>query len=370
VLEYMSMNSVTLLLLVLIILIAIGIILMVIILQRLLNRPDTKADNFEHITLLQNQLQDLGRSLDERLSSSAHEMRHSLSTQLTSSQALIKEVTNRLLDVQKGLTESQESSKQVLTITQSLENLEKVLKNQKQRGSLGEAGLELILSNILPSASYELQYCFQDNQKCDAVIKAKEGLIPVDAKFSLDNYNRLIQEEDPIRREQIEKDFKADLKKRIDETAKYIRPQEGTLPFAIMYIPAEGIYYDLLINQVGTTKVNTRSLIEYAYRDRQVIIVSPTTFVAYLHTILQGFRAFQIEKSAVLIGERVEELKRHLKAFEDYHSKLGNALATTVNHYNASYKELGKIDKDVLRITGEKAGFDVVSLDKPQKDLE
>ena len=167
-----------------------------------------------------------------------------------------------------------------------------------------------------------------------------------------------MHEENEKRRAELENEFKNDLKKRIDETAKYIRPQEGTLPFALMYIPAEGIYYDLLINQVGAVKVNTRSLIDYAYRDKKVVIVSPTTLVAYLHTILQGFRSFQIEKSAELIGKRVEDLKRHLQAYEEYHGKLGKQLQTTVNHYNSSTKELDKIDKDVLRITGSGADLD------------
>ena len=112
----------------------------------------------------------------------------------------------------------------------------------------------------------------------DAVIITKEGIISVDAKFSLDNYNRLINEDDKERKAVLEKEFKNDLKKRIDETAKYIKPKDGTLPFAIMYIPAEGIYYDLLINEVGSVKVNTRSLIDYAYVDKNVMIVSPTTF--------------------------------------------------------------------------------------------
>ncbi len=319
----------------------------------------------DSLQLMQSQIIELTRTLDSRLSTSSTEMRESLLAQLNHSQTLIKDVTDRLVDVQKGLTESAESSKQVLGITESLQNLEKVLKNQKQRGNLGEAGLELILSNILPPGSYTNQYCFADGEIVDACIHCKDGIIPVDAKFSLDNYNRIIAETNDGAREILEREFKNDLKKRIDETAKYIRPQDGTLPFAIMYIPAEGIYYDLLINQIGTVKVNTRSLIEYAYKDKHVIIVSPTTFVAYLHTILQGFRAFQIEKSAEVIAKRVEELRRHLKAYEEYHDKLGNSLSTVVNHFNASNKELMKVDKDILKITGEGAELHALAIEKP-----
>ena len=157
-----------------------------------------------------------------------------------------------------------------------------------------------------------------------------------------------------------------DLKARIDETAKYVRPKDGTLPFAFMYIPAEGIYYDLLVNEVGSVKVNTRNLIDYAYNEKKVIIVSPTTFAAYLQSVLYGFKAFKIEESAKEIGKNVEVLGRHLNAYQDYYKKLGVALSTTVNHYNAGNKELGKIDKDVMKITGESADIDVgLLLDKP-----
>jgi DNA recombination protein RmuC len=188
----------------------------------------------------------------------------------------------------------------------------------------------------------------------------------VDAKFSLDNYRRLVDETDDVRRAELEKEFTSDLKKRIDETAKYVRTSDGTLPFAFMYIPAEGIYYDLLVNDVeGAVKVNARSLIDYAYKDKNVIIVSPTTFAAYLQSVLYGFRAFQIEERAKDIQKNVEMLSRHVGAFQEYYRKVGNSLSTTVNHFNAGYKELGKIDKDVFKITGDTADIEVAQLDKP-----
>jgi DNA recombination protein RmuC len=257
-----------------------------------------------------------------------------------------------------------ESTKQVFTIADQLQNLEKVLKNQKQRGNLGEAGLELILSNILPPTEYKLQYGFKNGEVVDAIITTKDGMIPVDAKFSLDNYSRLVNETDDERKAELERDFKNDLKRRIDETSKYIRPAEGTLPFAFMFIPAEGIYYDLLVNEVGATKVNTRSLIDYAYNEKKVIIVSPTTFAAYLQSVLHGFRAYKIEEGAVQIRKNVGELGKHLKAYEEYHTKLGKNLGTVVNQYNFSGKELKKIDKDILRITGDSAGLEPMLIEE------
>lgn len=320
----------------------------------------------------QSQLGSFMKTVDEKMGATNKEMQQAVHTQFSESQKLIRQINEQvernLLGVAKEMTTANETSKQVLSITDQLHNLEKVLKHQKQRGALGEAALELILSNILPPTAYKLQYQFKDGDMVDAVILTKDGMIPVDAKFSLDNYNRVVNESDETRKEELEKEFKNDLKKRIDETAKYVRPAEGTLPFAFMFIPAEGIYYDLLVNEVGSVKVNTRSLIDYASNEKKVIIVSPTTFSAYLQSVLYGFRAFKIEESAQLIIGRVEELRKHLTAYEDYMKKLGNALGTTVNHYTSAYKELKKVDKDVVKITGESAGIDPLLIDKPRME--
>jgi DNA recombination protein RmuC len=276
---------------------------------------------------------------------------------------LTRAVDSKLLEVIKGVSATQESTKQVFTIAEQLNNLEKVLKNQKQRGNLGEASLELVMSNILPPGAYAMQYEFPGGEVVDAIIRTKEGIIPVDAKFPLENYSRLRDEKDDARRAEYEEAFKKDLKKRIDETSKYVRPKDGTLPFAFMYIPAEGIYYDLLNDGVGA--VNTRNLLDYAQNERKVIIVSPTTFAAYLQSVLYGFKAFKIEEQAKDIAKNVEALGRHLKSYEDYYKRLGASLSTTVNHYNAGYKELGKVDKDVLRITGESVDLSLESVERP-----
>ncbi len=277
---------------------------------------------------------------------------------------LTRAVDSKLLEVIRGVTQTQESTKQVFTIAEQLNNLEKVLKNQKQRGNLGEASLELVMSNILPPGAYAMQYEFPGGEMVDAIIRTKEGFIPVDAKFPLENYTRLHDEKDDTRRVEYEEAFKKDLKKRIDETSKYVRPKDGTLPFAFMYIPAEGIYYDLLNDGIGA--VNTRSLLDYAQNDKKVIIVSPTTFAAYLQSVLYGFKAFKIEEQAKDIAKNVEALGRHINAYQDYYKKLGAALSTTVNHFNAGTKELGKIEKDVLKIDASAdINIDVAVLDRP-----
>ena len=321
------------------------------------------------LVLLQNQLENLSRSLEMKLGEGTTRMFEGMRAQSAASERLMstisKQVGEQLLEVVKGVSETKESTKQVFTLAEQLQNLEKVLKHQKQRGNLGEASLELILGNILPPGAYEMQYEFPGGETVDAIIKTKEGIIPIDAKFSLDNYNRLLSAVDDAQREQLEKDFKNDLKLRIDECAKYVRPKDGTLPFAFMYIPAEAIYYDLLINEVGAVKVNTRNLIDYAYNEKKVIIVSPTTFAAYLQSVLYGFKAFKIEEAAKDIAKNVEALGRHLNAYQEYYRKLGTSLSTTVNHWNTGAKELGKIDKDVLRITGDTAGIELTTVDRP-----
>ena len=333
------------------------------------SQPAEVPDDSRGLMLLQQQMQDLSRAMDRKLGEGNDRMFKSMSEQFQESQRLatgIRDLVHKQLsEVAVEQTKTNEATTKFMSIAEQLANLEKVLKHQKQRGNLGEASLELILGNILPPTAFKMQYEFPGGEVVDAAIMTKEGVIPVDAKFSLDNYNRLSQETDDIRKAELEKEFTNDLKKRIDETSKYIRPKDGTLPFAFMYIPAEGIYYDLLINEVGGTKANARSLIDYAYKDKSVIIVSPTTFAAYLQSVLHGFRAFQIEENAKKIGKNVEILSRHLKAYEDFYKKLGASLSTTVNHYNSGKKEFDKIDKDVLKITGEGVGFGLESLEKP-----
>ena len=323
----------------------------------------------EGLSMLLQQMNELSSIVDKKMGETSKQMNEAMLNQSQDARRLIqdinKQVSENLINVTKSVTEVGETGKQVLTITDQLRNLEKVLKHQKQRGNLGEASLELILSNILPPTAYKMQYTFTDGETVDAIIETKEGFIPVDAKFSLDNYNRITNEDNEERRKELEKDFRNDLKRRIDETSKYIKTKEGTLPFAFMFIPAEGIYYDLLINEVGSVKVNTRNLLDYAYNDKKVIIVSPTTFAAYLQSVLYGFNAYRIEKSAEKIKKNVEQLGKHISAYDQFMGSLGKSLGTTVNHYNKAHKELKKIDKDVVKIAEVDPVVEALELPQP-----
>lgn len=290
---------------------------------------------------LQNQLSGLQKAMDEKLS----ESHQAVFQQFSQSKKIVEDVTEKL-------TRLEETNKQVIGFTGKLDQLQDLLKSPKQRGIIGEYFLETVLKNVLPPGSYQMQYPYKDGIIVDAVVFVKNKVIPIDSKFSLENYNRLVEEKNAQEHERLEKLFKQDLKTRIDETAKYVRPEENTMDFAFMFIPAEAIYYDLLINQVGNIKLSTRDLIEYAMKEKHVIIVSPTSFLAYLQTVLQGLRALQIEESAKEIRHNVEKLGKHMLNYESYLNKLGSSLSTTVSHYNNAYKEFEKVEKDVFKITG------------------
>lgn len=309
------------------------------------------------LLLMQKQLESLERSLDNRMSESSKQMHETVRTQLGESSRLIREITEEITSVK-------EIGRQTQTYAEQLQSLQDLLKNPKQRGILGEYYLETVLKNVMSPQDYRIQYPFQNGEIVDAVIVINKKLVPVDSKFSLDNYNRFVSA--PVgsaERATAEKVFVNDLKLRITETAKYIRPEEDTMDFAFMFIPSEGIYYDLLTNQVGGGE--EENLIQRAASKHKVIIVSPTSFLAYLQTVLQGLKALEIEQRAVEIQKRVGELGKHIGAYEEYYRKLGIALGTAVSHYNSGYKELGKIDKDVYRIASEKAGIELELLEKP-----
>lgn len=309
-----------------------------------------------------NKMYEMTKTMDSKMGETARTMNDSLRSQFSESAKLIKDVT-------QGLTKLDETNKQVVSFTDQLQSLQDILKNPKQRGILGEYYLETLLKNVLPAGSYQMQYPFSDGTIVDAIVKVKDKIIPIDSKFSLENYNRIIEEKNGSERERLEKVFVSDLKNRIAETSKYIQPQQGTMDFAFMFIPHEAIYYDLLINRIGAMKgEDTENLIQRAASKHHVIIVSPTSFLAYLQTVLQGLKALQIEESAKEIAIKVSELAKHLLAYEEHHSKMGDAISTVVNKYNLSGKEFKKIDKDILKITGEALKVEVVALEKPDLD--
>lgn len=338
------------------------------LLAALLLRKNSKSDETgalllkQDLTSITNNMTALKDGLQKQLDEKLNQNNKQIVAQFSESAKIIKDVTQKLTELDK-------TNKQVSDVASELRILQNVLQNPKQRGVLGEYYLAQVLENVLPPGGFALQHRFKDGEIVDAVVNLEKGkILPVDSKFSLENYNRLTESSDKAQREVLAKAFKADLKLRIDETAKYIRPNENTMDFAFMFIPSEAIYNDLLTNKVGITSTSARDLIEYAFRDKKVIIVSPTTFMAYLQTVMQGLRSLQIEEQAKDIQLRVGELGRHIAAHESFMQKLGGSLGTTVNHYNNAHKELKKIDKDVVKIASTNPSVEPLLLDKPAVD--
>lgn len=313
------------------------------------------------VTELTRSIGSLQQAMGDKMERNSTAMQMSVQKQLSESAKLIADVTQRL-------TTLDETNKRVVNVADELKTLQNVLQNPKQRGVFGEYYLQSVLENVLPPGQFQMQYKFADGEIVDAAIFLEKGrVLPVDSKFSLENYNRMIETQEKTERDRLLQKIKMDLKGRIDETSKYIRPSENTMDFAFMFIPSESLYYDLLINNVGTAG-SSRDLIEYAFRDRHVIIVSPTSFMAYLQTVLQGLRSLQIEEQAKDIQIRVGKLGQHIGKFEVYMQKLGASLGTTVGHYNNAHKELGKVDKDIVKIAGNDPSVEPQLIDRPQQD--
>lgn len=315
-------------------------------------KPEKQPDS--SVMILQ-QLNHISQVLDSKLSESTK----AIQSQFGQSAKIIQDVTEKL-------TKLDETNRQVVSFADQLQSLQDILKNPKQRGVLGEYYLETVLKNVLPPNSYQMQYSFKDGSIVDAVVFVGKRVISIDSKFSLENYNRILESRDPAEKKRYESAFVNDLKARIDETAKYIKPEENTMDFAFMFIPSEAVYYDLLINRVGAVTDDTSNLIYYAGK-KKVIVISPTSFLAYLQTVLQGLRNQKISEQAQEVIKEVERLGKHLITYSEHMKRLGSHLGTTVSSYNKASKEFEKIDKDVVKITEGKPQIKIKQLDKPRE---
>ena len=305
-------------------------------------------------------LQNLNDGLKDHLTERLDKNNEQIAKQYEASAKIIRDVTQKLVALER-------TNQQVGDVAAELKTLQNVLQNPKQRGVLGEYYLEQILQNLLPPSSYKLQHKLAEGLVVDAAIFIDDKILPIDSKFSLENYNRLLEAKDE-KRAALEKAFKEDLKKRIDETSKYIQPKKGTLDQALMFIPSEAIYYDLLANKVGSSGVNGRDLMQYAAVEKHVVIVGPSTLSAMMQVIVQGIKNIEIQKDTEVIRKNIEQLQKHLLNYDAYFKKLGNSLGATVSHFNSASKELGRIDKDIVKIGGGNPVLESVLLDKPSSD--
>ena len=330
-------------------------------------KPEEKKDD-QSFLMLQSQMHKIEQVLDSKLSQAANESKHAVSEVSRVMQQQFGQSAKLIGDVTEKLTRVDEAARQTLAMNEQIKKLQDILTNPKQRGILGEYYLETVLKNVLPPGSYVMQYAFSDGATVDAIVRVDKRIIPIDSKFSLENYNRFAASTEPADKKKYEAAFVSDIKMRIDETSKYVKPQEDTMDFAFMFIPSEAIYYDLLINKVGSS-AEDKNLIAYAFH-KKVVIVSPTSFLAYLQTVLQGLRNQKISEQAKDIIKQVDNLRKHLITYEDYFGKVGKNLSTTVSAYNYASKEFGKIDKDVLKITGKEIGIEPELLERPEMAQE
>ena len=307
---------------------------------------------------IEEKLKDINKGIINFQTSSKEDMQK----QFTSSNKVIKEVTAELEKI-KGTNE------QVLGFANQMKTLEKILSNQKQRGIFGEIQLENLLANVLPPELYQMEYHFINGEAVDAIVRVGDFIIPIDAKFSLDNYNKMIESDDKSEIDKLEKSFLDDIKKRINETSKYIRTTEKTTDYAYMFIPADGLYQDLLNSRVGSLKINSKDLVDYAY-EKKVMIVSPMSLFPMLQITVKALNNMKIERSIDEIKKNIEKLSNHLNSYKESHDKLGKTIGTVVNHYNKSSKEFNKIDKDITKISGVNSSleFKQNTLEKPQLD--
>lgn len=367
----MEISTLTSLILLFGVILTIGIIIAIFLLLRRSGGQDKSELGalMERLAGLNEQNRELRQTLDKKLSETHAANSQHLGETAKIIQGISNQSTKLMSEVTEKLTKLDETNRQVVNFSGQLQSLQDILKNPKQRGILGEYYLETLLKNVMPPGSYQMQFGMNDGTIVDAAVFVKDKIIPIDSKFSLENYNRMVETTNQTDKEKLEKIFINDLKNRIIETAKYIQPDNGTTEFAFMFIPHEAIYYDLIINKIGSAGEETENLIQRAAGKYRVIIVSPTSFLAYLQTVLQGLRALQIEESALSIRANVQKLGQHLGVYDSYMQKLGSSMGTTVNHFNSAYKELKKIDKDVVKITGQEAVIEAIELDKPTLDL-
>ena len=318
-------------------------------------KPETKKDD-NSLLMLQQQIHQISEVLDVKLS----ESNKNAMVQFNESSKIIGDVRERLAKLD-------ETNRQVVNFADQLQGLQDILKNPKQRGILGEYYLETVLKNVLPPGAYQMQYRFSDGTVVEAAVFVDKRVIPIDSKFSLENYNRMVEARDPGEKKKFETAFINDLKLRIDETAKYVKPEEKTMDFAFMFIPSEAVYYDLLINKVGVIAHDTNNLVYYAGK-KKVVVVSPTSFLAYLQTVLQGLRNQKISEQAQTIIKEVERLGKHLFTYSEYMSRLGDHLGNTVSSFNKAKSELLKVDKDVVKITDGELKITVGEVSPPNID--
>jgi DNA recombination protein RmuC len=284
----------------------------------------------------QAQLAERNAEFDRRLENVGARVDHRLADLDAKVDRRLESAQRTSSDIHDRLGKQAEATAQMLEQAKGLSRLEQVLRPPKARGGFGELLLENLLRDRLPKTAYDMQYTFRSGERVDAVIKV-DKLVPIDAKFPLDNFERMVEADGEDERELYEKAFGRDVRQHIDAiAAKYIRPGEGTYEFALMYLPAEGIYYELMCGKTG-------ALLRYAH-DKRVFPVSPTTFTAQLQVIALGLKGLQIEQNAQEVMSYCAELQKDFAAFKKDFETLGTHLTHARGKYDEADKRLNRFD--------------------------
>lgn len=294
------------------------------------------------LSLMQQQIGQLTQNINQQL--------QNMSSQF---QKTTGHIGGTLGDVKKDLGKMEEITREVLEKAKNISNLEGLLRAPKFRGGFGELILGDLLAQILPPTFYALQYKFKSGEMVDAVIKIGDNTVPIDAKFPLENFQKFVNEEEPKTKEDLKKKFVTDVKKHIGDIAqKYILPDEGTYDFALMYIPAENIYYETILKDESFGK--ERSIFSYAIKKR-VLPVSPNSFYAYLQVIVLGLKGLQIEKSAREIFQQLARLQGELTRFRKDFQVLGTHLVHAKTKFDDSEKRLDRLATKLELASGQQA---------------
>ena len=319
-----------------------------------LNDLKTKQLESQNISLAQQQK--LLLDTQTQLSSQINQMMNLMNQNLNSTQSNITrqlDNSNRIIgDIHTKLGTLETTAKNIQDIGKNISSLQDILQAPKLRGNLGEYLLEELLKQIFPGANYEIKYNFKNGTQVDAVIKFGDGIVPVDSKFPLESFQRLVLADSDDGKKQARRDFISSVKKRIDEIAgKYINPAEKTFDFAMMYIPAENVFYETIINDSLTNK--EYELLNYAMT-KHVIPVSPNSFYAYLMAIVYGLKGFKIEQEAKTILGELSRVQEKFGRFYNEYSLVGKHLSNALGKFNDSEKNAEKLNDQINRITGEK----------------
>ncbi|MDI6752982.1 MAG: DNA recombination protein RmuC [Thermodesulfobacteriota bacterium] len=293
-----------------------------------------------NVQLIHHQLSSLTSQVTNQLNSVASQVSEQVGTGMGLVQKASQHFSERVQEVQARLAQLDEANKRILEVGRSIASLQEILRAPKIRGGLGEFLLGDLLAQIMPAEYFNMQHSFKSGERVDAVVRLSQGLVPVDAKFPLENFQKALLAEDDGAKKSFLKLFAADVKKHVEAIAsKYILPNEGTCDFALMYIPAENVYYEAFIKDEALGE--GKSLREYAFT-KHVVPVSPNSFYAYLHTILLGLRGMKVEESAREIIKQLAGLRTPLARFQEEFRKLGRHVEMAKGSFDSAQRQMEK----------------------------